>query len=84
MAQGQRMLAITPEGSETERICREGFGWAVPPSRPKELSERITDLVTKVYQLRYATPKDPMQTYAVENVVSDLLARMHSLVRKAA
>ena len=83
MAQGQRMLAITPEGSETERICKAGFGWAVPPSKPKELSERIAELVAMVYQLRYATPQDPVQCYAVENVVSDLLARMRDLVSKA-
>ncbi len=84
MAQGQRMLAITPEGSETERICKQGYGWAVPPSKPKELSERIAHLVTTVYQLRYAPPKKPAQIYAVGHVVEDLLQQMRMLVTKAA
>lgn len=84
MAQGQRMLAITPEGSETERICKEGYGWAVPPSKPKELSERLIELVSGVFQLRYATPKEPEQFYAVGPAVDDLLARMHVLLKAQA
>ncbi len=82
MAQGQRMLAITPEGSETARLCEAGYGWAVPPSKPKELAETIAKLVTTVFKLRYATPKEPEQFYAVENAVEDLLVRMRQLVEK--
>ena len=83
MAQGQRMLAITPEGSETERICKQGYGWAVRPSDPQALSERLVELVSGVFQLRYATPKQPEQAYAVAPVVDDLLLHMRDLVTKA-
>lgn len=83
MAQGQRMLAITPEGSETERLCNAGYGWAVPPSDVQALSERLIELVSGVYTLRYATPKEPEQFYAVAPAVDDLLARMHALLTKA-
>lgn len=84
IAQGQHMLAITPEGSETERLCNQGFGWAVPPNQPHQLAARIAELVTSVFKLRYATPKEPDQFYAVEPVVQDLLQRMQGLLRKEA
>ncbi len=80
MAQGQRLLAITPEGSETQRLCKEGYGWAVPPGNPRALSERLIELVSGVYQLRYATPKEPQQFYAARPVVEQLLQRMHGLL----
>ena len=82
MAQGQRLLAITPEGSETERLCNEGYGWAVPPSQPRLLSERLIELASSVYNLRYAMPKEPEQFYAVMPVVEDLLRHMRDLVTK--
>lgn len=82
MAQGQRLLALTPEGSETERFCKEGYGWAVSPNKPRELSERLVELVASVYRLRYAEPKEPEQFYAVTPVVQDLLHHMHGLLVK--
>lgn len=82
MAQGQPLLAITPDGSETARICNEGYGWAVHPAKPKLLAARIAELVTNLPQLRAASPKPAIAAYEVEPVVQELLARMDSLVDK--
>ena len=83
MAQGQPMLAITPTGSETARICDEGYGWAVAPEKSELLSQRIAMLASSVHELRHATPQKPVQLYVVENVVDDLLQQMRKLVTKA-
>lgn len=82
MAQGQPILAITPDGSETARICNEGYGWAIHPARPKQLAERIAQLVHDLPQLRSAPLKPPMPEYFVEPVVQDLLQRMHALLQR--
>lgn len=84
MAQGQPLLAITPHGSETARICNEGYGWAIHPAKPKELAARIADLVTNVKQLRSAEPKPALPEYEASTVVQDLLARMRTLVNGGA
>ncbi len=83
MAQGQPILAITPHGSETERICKAGYGWAVHPAKPQLLAERISMLVRELPNLRAAAPKPPMPEYAVEHVIGDLLARMQALVERS-
>ena len=83
MGQGQRMLAITPQGTEAESICNAGYGWAVPPSDPQRLSEVLAELTTRVFELRYAPPKEPLPAYAVSNVVANLLQRMGELKQKA-
>lgn len=84
MAQGQPILAITPDGSETSRICSSGYGWAIHPARPKELAERIAQLVRDLPKLRSSPPKPPMMEYSVETVVQDLLVRMSNLVQQKA
>jgi glycosyltransferase involved in cell wall biosynthesis len=83
MAQGQPILAIAPVGSETEHICRQGYGWAVSPCDPQALSTRLAELVARVHQLRYAVSKEPLQAYAAPQVVQELLQRMHGLSAKA-
>ena len=83
MGQGQRLLAITPQGSEAERICKLGYGWAVPPNDPQQLSDRLAELVTQVYQLRYAPPIAPLPFYTTRVMVQELLQRMRALVTKA-
>ena len=77
------MFAITPDGSEHERICNEGYGWSAPSSRPKEIAQRLAELVEKLPQLRAAAPKAPPEFYKAANVAETLVKQMRMLVSKA-
>ena len=79
LALGKPILAITPDGSETAQICREGYGWAIAPSRPEEIAALLTELVGKTLQLRQALPKDPPARYKVKTVTENLLLKMNQL-----
>lgn len=45
IAAGRPILAITPHGSETHRLCAEGQGWSVGPGEKEKLADRLTELV---------------------------------------
>lgn len=77
---GKPMLAITPDQSETARICEEGYGWAVAPSQPAQLATTLAKLITGLDEVRATTPKSPPQRYAASTVCATLLKQMQSLV----
>lgn len=79
LALGKPLLAITPSGSETETLCREGYGWAVAPSDTEALATRIATLVEELPQLRAANLKTPPVRYAVKPMVQALLQQMQAL-----
>ncbi len=39
------ILAITPRGSETSRLCASGYGWSTPPDEPDALVALVSVLV---------------------------------------
>lgn len=45
IATGKPILAITPKGSETDRLCRSGHGWAFDPSNAELLADKLLELV---------------------------------------
>lgn len=80
LAMGKPLLAITPEGSETARLCAEGYGWAAAPSRPQEIAACIARMVQELPKLRAAEPKAPPACYSAKAVVQNLVAEMRRLV----
>lgn len=80
LAMRRPMLAITPEGSETGRICAQGYGWAVPPSRPDLLAAQITRLIEQRDTLRSTPPKEPPVCYQASVVADALLDVMQQLI----
>jgi glycosyltransferase involved in cell wall biosynthesis len=84
LAQGKPMLAITPDGSETARICNEGYGWAVSPARPADIAARIANLIAELPTLRTTAPKAPPPRYLAQTVALDLLAHIATLTGRGA
>ncbi len=82
-ALGKPMLSITPEGSETERICKSGYGWSAAPSNPQEIAKLLCGLVEKLPELRAAKPKPAPEYYQAERVVSGLLTQMQKLIEES-
>ena len=44
IACGKPILAITPDGSETARLCATGYGWAVDPDDSVAVAEKLSCL----------------------------------------
>jgi hypothetical protein len=82
LALGKPLLAITPDDSETASICREGYGWAVPPSRPDLLAELLTTHIKTLPTLRLTPAKIPPQRYAIQTIVDDLIMQIHRLIKE--
>jgi len=45
IATGKPILAITPKGSETDRFCNLGHGWAFDPSDATLVADKLSELV---------------------------------------
>lgn len=80
LALQKKILAITPEGSETAKICAEGYGWAIAPSQTEQIATQIITLVENVQQIRNTPPMMPPERYRAKKVVEDLILRMNSLL----
>ncbi len=80
LAMQKPLLALTPAGSETEAICREGYGFAVAPNNPQSLAECLMAHIENLAQLRATSPKTPPARYAAEHVVQQLLAQINQLI----
>jgi polysaccharide pyruvyl transferase WcaK-like protein/glycosyltransferase involved in cell wall biosynthesis len=80
LALGKPLLAITPHGSETEAMCREGYGWAVNAADTKVLAAHLITLVETVEQLRVAPHKAPPTRYMARHVTSALLQHMQQVI----
>jgi hypothetical protein len=76
------ILAITPLGSETARLCAAGYGWAVSPGDAETLAERLSTLV-RSRSARIPpqqTPDLAASPYRAEAVASSILQTLHGLV----
>lgn len=74
------MFAITPDNSETMRICNEGYGFAAIASQPESIGMCLIDLVSKISEIRSATPKLPPERYSAKKVAEQLLQHIHQLI----
>lgn len=74
IALGKPLLAITPAGSETEAICREGYGFAV--STPEALAAKLKECMAKLSKLRATAPKAPPERFSAKQIVAELLSQI--------
>lgn len=74
------LLAITPEGSEVDRICREGYGWAISPALPEAIGACLAERITQLYTLRNTPAKTAPERYQAHTVTRDLLVHMQQLI----
>lgn len=82
IACGKPILAITPQGSETARLCAAGYGWAIAPGDAEALAEKLSTL-THVYGTVTPQQRPPDLTtspYRPEAVASSILQALHGLV----
>lgn len=80
LAMGKPILAITPQGSETDSICKEGYGWAVAPSDIPAVGECLKSLVEQRTQIRNQTTKPAPERYRAKKVVEDVILRINGLI----
>lgn len=75
------ILAITPGGSETERLCKRGQGWAVEPGNFTGMSELLVKLASDIGQgMPLLTPPDPVDSdFRAEAVVASVVQKLRSL-----
>lgn len=79
MAMGKPLLAITSAHSETAKLCREGYGWALAPTMPEAIAERITACVDARAALRQQTAKAPPAHFKAEALANGLLEKIAQL-----
>jgi hypothetical protein len=80
VALSKPLLAITPKGSETQALCEEGYGWAVPASDPAALAHCIIARIEEVHTLRAMPAKTPPVRYQASHAVAQLMASVHQLM----
>ncbi|ADQ00051.1 glycosyltransferase [Marinobacter adhaerens] len=44
IAIGKPILAVTPKGSQTDRLCRAGYGWSFSPDDSPAIAEKLSQL----------------------------------------
>ncbi len=82
MAQSKPILALTPQSSETERLCAAGHGWAVAPHDREGLANRIVALAdVKARGRPLFEPTDLDQSpFRALKVTADIVAELTGLV----
>jgi len=82
LSTGKPILALTPEGSETERLCRITGGWAVTPGDVPGLSKKLAMIAAAPGKARTETVAPPgflgkyspeVVSGAIEGVLQDVL-----------
>jgi len=76
------ILALTPEGSETEILCRSGRGWALEPDDSEGLAQLLADLLERAMRgkrLMDFMGSRPAQLEP-QTVVTAIMARLENLV----
>ncbi|RTL78630.1 MAG: glycosyltransferase [Hyphomicrobiales bacterium] len=81
IAIGKPILAITPKGSETDRLCRAGYGWAFAPDNAAELAAGLAHLVFahKAGKITNPVPHKNALPYDAHTVTSDITKKLLSL-----
>lgn len=82
IAAGKPLLAITPEGSVTDRFCRSGHGWSVAPGDDAGLASILTKLASakKAGKPLSEQPDLSASPYQASVVAADIAAKLDELV----
>jgi hypothetical protein len=86
IACGKPILAITPLGSETSRLCAAGHGWAMSPGDSATLAERLS-AITHAHSAGIPPQQPPDLTtspYRAEAVASSILQALRGLLAHGA
>lgn len=81
IATGNPILAITPRGSETDRLCRLGHGWAFDPNDAAALAKKLSQLLCD-YRAGKAPDQCPRlhaSPYLAHVVTADITEKLHGL-----
>lgn len=84
MALGKPLAALTPAGSEAERLCDAGHGWALDPTRPEQIAAWLQERIASLQQLRTQILPAPPAQYGADYVADHLLAQMQQLLGRNA
>lgn len=78
LASGKPILAITPKGSETDRLCGLGHGWAFAPSEADSLAEQLRKFVSQSRggNAIHWRRKDNFSKYLATNVANDISEKL--------
>lgn len=81
MACRKMILAITPAGSETARLCSAGQGWVIAPGDSNGLAKLLSDLArSHAAGALPPTPPDPQYSpYRAEAVTDSVLQALRGL-----
>ncbi|OOY27826.1 hypothetical protein BMI90_11525 [Thioclava sp. L04-15] len=78
IASGKPILAITPRGSETHRLCQAGHGWAFDPSDPNLLAVKLMGLMRDRGEESFSLEgsKEAYETHSARNVTREISNRL--------
>ena len=79
---GKPFVAITPEGSETWRLCEQGYGWAISPDDKAGLKDLLLRLLGQKQaggQVVPGAPKELPPQYFARSCVERLEGKMMRL-----
>lgn len=86
MHSGKPIFAITPEGSETYRLCQSGAGWSFAPNNLAGIAAALSQMVT--YGAEFTAPPssthDFRLAFSPTTVVPKLQALLTEMVSKQA
>ena len=82
IACGKPILAITPDGSETARLCGAGYGWAVVPDDPAALAEKLSCLARDHMAAKPLPPLPDVKEspFCAASVAATILAELQQLM----
>lgn len=76
---GKPFVAITPRGSETWKLCEQGYGWAISPDDNAGLKDFLLQLVDQKLtsgQVTLGAMKEAPKQYSVQPCVEILVRKM--------
>lgn len=79
---GKPILAITPEGSETARLCDIGAGWAFSPGDIGGIAATLSKMATSSVTLSMQDSEDYRMAYSPAHVVPKLQAILSAMVEE--
>ena len=79
---GKPFVAITPRGSETWKLCEQGYGWAISPDDKAGLKDLLRWLLEQKLisgKVALGAVKEAPKQYSAQSSVESLVRKMMSL-----
>ncbi|MCS6899970.1 MAG: hypothetical protein RMJ98_14450, partial [Myxococcales bacterium] len=74
------LIALTPEGSPSDRIVREQGGLTCPPDQPEAIARLLGDLLDRARHGQLWSPQPaPPEVYSASHAAGELAARLRNL-----